>query len=84
MMCAGCASHGLGWIDIAYMEEPMCLSTRRLVLGSVLVVVLAACGQPHQQSSGPITDIPVTLSASGDAAQGRLYFEGEGECDVRA
>jgi cytochrome c len=58
----------------------MRVSAHRLVLGSVLALALTACGRPAQQDSASAAVIPATISLSGDAAQGRLYFEGVGAC----
>ncbi len=43
-------------------------------------VALAACGQSTSQTAGPVADIPATLSASGDAARGKVFYEEQGGC----
>jgi cytochrome c len=46
-------------------------------LGMILTIVLAACGgSPATPAAGP--EIPVTISASGDAAEGKVVFENTG------
>lgn len=46
----------------------------------VFVAALAACGQSTPQTTGPVTDIPATLSVSGDPARGKVFYEEGGGC----
>lgn len=55
----------------------------RILLISTLVIgvlSLAACGGGQPAAPQAAAEIPVTLSANGDAANGKLIFEGEGGC----
>lgn len=54
----------------------------RCIVGACLIVWLVGCAQSSSAPAGPAVDIPTTLSASGDAAQGKLFFEGNGGCSA--
>lgn len=51
-----------------------------LAIGLFVSALLVGCGGQPAAPSGPAVDIPATISASGDAAAGKEYFEGVGGC----
>ena len=54
----------------------------RFIISASIAMALVACGQTSTAPSEPAADIPASLSASGDAAQGKIFFEGIGGCSA--
>lgn len=47
----------------------------------ILSLGITACGGA-QPAAGPVAEIPATLSATGNAERGKVYFEGPGTCSA--